>query len=95
MARSQGNQRGSLMSVNPSLQLLCSLTYGDIDGQILLRLLLSFLGLATGMALVAGEHPMAGITLIALLFTLSLPFLMFSFVTTLFNQLVLLEQHSP
>lgn len=77
------------------LELHCTLSYGDIYGQILLWLLLSFLGLATGLALAAAEHPIAGITLIALLFTLSLPFLMFSFVTTLFNHLVLLEQHSP
>ncbi|MFM7087481.1 MAG: hypothetical protein ACKOXO_10900 [Cyanobium sp.] len=83
------------MSTYPPLQLRCTLTYGDIYGQILVWLLLSFLGLATGMALMAAEHPIVGITLIALLFTLSLPFLMFSFVTTLFNHLVLQEQRSP
>ncbi len=82
------------MTANPSLQLHCTLAYGDIYGQILVWLLLSFLGLATGMALAAAEHPIAGIALIALLFALSLPFLMFSFVTTLFNHLVLLEQRS-
>ena len=82
------------MTTNPSLQLHCTLAYGDIYGQILLWLLLSFVGLATGMALAAAEHPIAGIALIVLLFALSLPFLMFSFVTTLFNHLVLLEQRS-
>lgn len=82
------------MTANPSLELRCTLAYGDIYGQILVWLLLSFLGLATGMALAAAEHPIAGITLIALLFAFSLPFLMFNFVTTLFNHLVLLEQRS-
>ena len=43
------------------------------------------------MALAAAEHPIAGIMLIALLFTLSLPFLLFSVVTTVFNHLDLLE----
>ena len=83
------------MSVTPSLELRCTLSYGDIYGQILAWLLLSFLGLASGMALAAAEHPIAGITLIALLLALSLPFLMFSFVTTLFNHLTLLEQRAP
>jgi hypothetical protein len=80
------------MTDRPRIQLRCTLAYGDIYGQILVWLLLSFLGLAAGMALMAAEHPIAGITLIGMLFVLSLPFLMFSFVTTLFNHLVLEEE---
>lgn len=91
----QTDQQRAPMSALPFLQLRCTLSYGDIYGQILAWLLVSFLGIAIGMALVAAEHPIAGITLIALLFTLSLPFLMFSFVTTLFDHLVLQEQRSP
>ncbi|MFN5119183.1 MAG: hypothetical protein ACK5FE_13540 [Cyanobacteriota bacterium] len=80
------------MTDSPQLQLRCTLVYGDIYGQILVWLLVSFLGLAAGMSLMAAEHPIAGVTLIAVLFSLSLPFLMFGFVITLFNHLVLQEQ---
>jgi hypothetical protein len=79
----------------PHLQLRCTLVYGDIYGQIMVWLLLSFLGLAAGMALMAAQHPIAGIALIAVLFALTLPFLMFCFVTTLLNHLVLQEQRLP
>ncbi len=80
------------MPNSPYLKLHCTLVYGDIYGQILVWLLVSFLGLAAGMALMAGEHLIAGTALIGVLFALSLPFLMFSFVMTLLNHLVLQEQ---
>jgi hypothetical protein len=88
-------QRIMVMTAGTHLQLRCTLAYGDIYGQILVWMLVSFLGLAAGMALMAAEHPIAGIALISLLFLLSFPFLMFSFVITLFNHLILQEQRSP
>lgn len=66
-----------------------TLTYGDIYGQILVWLLVVFLSLAAGLALMAGSHPIGGIAVIALFFVLSLPFLLFAFVTTLINHIVL------
>ena len=84
-----------LMTAGTHLRFRCTLAYGDIYGQILVWMLVSFLGLAAGMALMAAEHPIAGITLITLLFLISFPFLMFSFVITLFSHLVLQEERSP
>lgn len=75
-----------------SYLLRCTLTYGDIYGQILIWLLVVFLSLASGLALLAGSHPITGIALIVLIFVLSLPFLLFAFVVTLFNHLELAER---
>ena len=73
-------------------KLICTLSYGDIYGQIMIWLIASFLSLATGLALLAAGHPTGGFAVIALVFLLSLPFLAFAFVTTLFNHLILLEK---
>jgi hypothetical protein len=70
----------------------CTLVYGDIYGQILIWLLIIFLSLASGLALIAGSHPIAGASMIVLVFVLSLPFLLFAFVTTLINHIVLDQQ---
>lgn len=74
------------------LLIRCTLVYGDIYGEILIWLLIVFLSLASGLALLASSHPIAGGAVIGLFFVLSLPFLMFAFVTTLFNHIVLAEQ---
>lgn len=73
----------------------CTLSYGDIYGQILIWLLGVFLSLAAGFALLAASRPVAGIAVIVLIFVLSLPFLLFAFVTTLFGHIILIEQSSP
>ncbi len=73
-------------------QLICTLAYGDIYGQIMIWLVAVFLALATGLALAAAEHPVGGVAVIALIFMLSLPFLLFTFVITLSNHLVLIEK---
>lgn len=67
----------------------CTLTYGDIYGRILIWLLIVFLSLASGLALLAGGFPVAGGVVIVLFFVFSLPFLLFAFVTTLSNHIVL------
>ncbi|WP_399212855.1 MULTISPECIES: hypothetical protein [unclassified Synechococcus] len=55
-------------------------------------MLVTFLSLAAGMALMGATHPVAGIAVIGLIFVLSLPFLMFAFVTTLLSHIALDEQ---
>lgn len=82
------------MDSESGYELHCTLSYGDIYGQILIWLLIIFLSLATGLALIAAEHPVAGIIMIGMVFVLSLPFLLFAFVTTLNNHLVL-DPRSP
>ncbi|MEX1317561.1 MAG: hypothetical protein AB1Z22_10610 [Synechococcaceae cyanobacterium] len=71
---------------------VCTLSYGDIYGQILIWLLGVFLSLAAGLALLAAAHPVAGVAVVVLIFVLSLPFLLFAFVTTLFSHISLVEQ---
>lgn len=70
----------------------CTLVYGDIYGQIMIWLLIVFLSLASGLALLAGSHSIAGVAMICVVFVLSLPFILFAFVTTLANHLVFREQ---
>ena len=55
-------------------RMICTLTFGDIYGQIIIWLIVIFLTLASTLAL--------GIVLV-----LSLPFLLFAFVTTLLNHI--------
>lgn len=79
-------------------QLECTLAHSDIYGQIMILLIAVFLSLAKGLALLAAGHPVLGLAVIALIFLLSLPFLLFAFIsilfafiTTLLNHLVLAE----
>lgn len=59
-------------------QLRCTLAYGDIYGQIMVWLLLTFLSLATGAAIGAAGHPIAAIAVIGLiLLSLSLYYYFF------------------
>jgi hypothetical protein len=53
-----------------------TLVYGDIYGQILVWLLVVFLSLAAGLALMGASQPLVGIVAIDLVFVLLLPFLM-------------------
>lgn len=73
--------------------LRCILSIGDIHGQILICLPINFLSLTTGLALIAAENPTAWIITIGLAFVLSLPFLMFTFVTAFINQNADCQQH--
>ncbi len=75
-------------------QLRCTLAYGDIYGQIMVWLLLTFLSLATAAALGGAGHPIAGAGVIALILALTLPFLLFAFITTLINHLIVDQQAS-
>lgn len=50
------------MNAPSQYDLRCSLSHGDIYGQILIWLLISVLSLASGMALLAAGRPTAGIT---------------------------------
>jgi hypothetical protein len=84
------------MPTQTGYDLRCTLTYGDIYGQIMIWLLLTFLSLATAAALSAAGHPIAGLAVISLIIALTLPFLLFTFITTLISHLAVDPQtHSP
>jgi hypothetical protein len=63
----------------------CTLTLGDIYGQIIVWLGIIFASLASAMALMS--HPIYAFSAVGLIIVVSLPFLLFTFVTTLFNNI--------
>lgn len=68
-------------------QVACTLTYGDIYGQVMIWLIVIFLGLASSLAMM--QSPVYGILTGGLILVISLPFLLFAFVTTLLNHIEL------
>ncbi|MFB6276333.1 MAG: hypothetical protein ABEI32_09345 [Halothece sp.] len=76
-------------------QFKCTLTFGDIYGQIIVWLIVIFLSLATALALWSNEGQIYALATVGLILVLSLPFLLFAFVTTLLNniQMIPLEEH--
>ncbi len=65
----------------------CTLSFGDIYGQIVVWLIVIFLSLAAAMALMGASRPIYAIATVGLILVLSLPFLLFAFVTTLLNHI--------
>ena len=72
-------------------RLRCTLTFGDIYGQILIWMLVIFASLAAGLALMGTSKPLIALVGVGLILVLSLPFLLFAFTTTLFNHLALVR----
>ena len=70
-------------------QVRCTLTFGDIYGQILIWIMVILMSLAAAMALMGASRPLFGLMAVGLVLVLSLPFLLFAFVTTLLNHVVL------
>lgn len=78
--------------MNNSLQkyrFRCTLTFGDIYGQIIVWLIVIFISLATALALWSSTRQIYALATVGLILVLSLPFLLFAFVTTLFNHIEL------
>jgi hypothetical protein len=72
-------------------QLKCTLSFGDIYGQIIVWLVVIFLSLAAAMALMGASRPVYALATVGLILVLSLPFLLFAFVTTLLNHIEISE----
>ncbi|MCL2925434.1 MAG: hypothetical protein MGF17_12655 [Trichodesmium sp. MAG_R04] len=68
-------------------RLSCTLTFGDIYGQIIVWLIVVFLSIAGGVAIWTSSNQVYALGSIALIVVLSLPFLLFAFVTTLLNHI--------
>lgn len=66
---------------------VCTLTFGDIYGQIIVWLITITISLAAAMALMGARRPVYALATVGLIVLLSLPFLLFAFVTTLFNHI--------
>ena len=67
----------------------CTLTFGDIYGQVLLWIVVIFMSLAAALALMGASKPLFALVAVGLVLVLSLPFLLFAFVTTLLNHIAL------
>lgn len=70
---------------------VCTLTFGDIYGQIIVWLIVIFISLAAAMALMGASRPIYALATVGLILVLSIPFLLFAFVTTLLNHIELKE----
>ena len=70
-------------------QLRCTLTFGDIYAQILIWMVVIFVSLAAGLALMGASKPLFALVGVGLILVLSLPFLLFAFTTTLLNHIAL------
>ncbi|GAB1538275.1 hypothetical protein NUACC21_09330 [Scytonema sp. NUACC21] len=68
---------------------VCTLTFGDIYGQIIVWLITIAISLASALALMGARRPVYALAAVALVVLLSLPFLLFAFVTTLLNHVEL------
>ncbi len=70
-------------------QLKCDLTFGDIYIQVLAWMAVIFISLASGLGLMGSSRPLFALVGVGLILVLSLPFLLFAFVTTLLNHIEL------
>ena len=77
------------MSSSPPFAVRCTLTFGDVYGQILSWMAVIFVSLASGLALMGSSKPLFALVGVGLILVLSLPFLLFAFVTTLLNHIQL------
>lgn len=87
-------QRQEFQIMNDSKGYLanCTLVYAGIYRQVLILLLLIFLGLASGLALLTGAHCIAESVVIVIFFIPSLPFISFAVITTLANHIGLVQR---
>jgi hypothetical protein len=79
-------------SDSQSYEFRCTLTFGDIYGQILIWMGVIFVSLAAGLALMGASRPLFALVGVGLILVLSLPFLLFAFITTLLNHIALVPQ---
>ncbi|MBW3041884.1 hypothetical protein [Prochlorococcus marinus] len=75
------------MSSFTNYRLICDLEFGDIYIQILAWMGVIFVSLAAGLALMGSSRPIFALLGVGLILVLSLPFLLFAFVTTLINHI--------
>jgi hypothetical protein len=72
---------------NQRYRFVCTLSFGDIYGQIIVWLVVIFISLAAALALMGASKPVFALATVGLILVLSLPFLLFAFVTTLLNHI--------
>lgn len=68
-------------------RMICTLKFGDIYGQIIVWLIVIFVSLASTLALWSSTRQIYALATVGIVLVLSLPFLLFAFVTTLLNHI--------
>ncbi len=68
-------------------RMVCTLSFGDIYAQIIIWLIVIFISLASALALWSADRQIYALATVGLILVLSLPFLLFAFVTTLLNHI--------
>ncbi len=68
-------------------RMICTLKFGDIYGQIIIWLIVIFISLASTLALWSSTRQVYALATVAIVLVLSIPFLLFAFVTTLLNRI--------
>lgn len=82
------------MNPGTSYSVRCDLSFGDIYFQVLAWMAVIFVSLAAGLALMGSSRPIFALVGVGLILVLSLPFLLFAFVTTLLNHIELNPKES-
>lgn len=75
------------MDTEKKYRMICTLSFGDIYGQIIVWLGVIFISLASTLALWSSTRQIYAFATVAIVLVLSLPFLLFAFVTTLLNHI--------
>ncbi len=75
------------MSNLSKYRIVCTLSFGDIYGQIIVWLIVIFLSLSAAMALMGASKPVYAMLTVGVILVLTIPFLLFAFVTTLLNHI--------
>jgi uncharacterized membrane protein (UPF0182 family) len=75
------------MSNLQKYRMVCTLSFSDIYGQIVVWLMVIFVSLASALSLWSSARQIYAMATVGLILVLSLPFLLFAFVTTLLNHL--------
>ncbi|MEM8778639.1 MAG: hypothetical protein AAGF26_07175 [Cyanobacteria bacterium P01_G01_bin.49] len=68
-------------------RMVCTLSFGDVYGQIIVWLIVIFLSLASALGLWSSTRQIYALAVVGLVLVLTLPFLLFAFVTTLLNHI--------
>ena len=82
------------MEENSIYSVKCDLTFGDVYIQILAWMGVIFVSLAAGLGLMGSSRPLFALVGVGLILVLSLPFLLFAFVTTLLNNIRLVANQT-
>lgn len=78
------------MSNISKYRIVCTLSFGDIYGQIIVWLIVIFVSLSASMGFMGASRPIFALATVGLILVLTLPFLLFAFVTTLLNHIELM-----